>query len=270
MKRPVNLIKVYITGFFILSAFVSSAQKATSILEHKIISLQTLDGFTSASIGIAIKDNLTGEILYASEPQLSIAPASVMKLITTATALEVLGSEFRFETTLSAKGTVRNDTLFGELQIIGGGDPTLGSSYFPEYKHFMDDWIDVIKSRNIKVINGNLIIDGSIYESQTIPNTWIWEDIGNYYGAGASGINLYDNLYEVHISSDEAPGKLTNIKYIRPEIEGLELTNEVTSSDINSDQAFIFGSPMENKRVIRGSIPQGERDFGIKVSRPNA
>ena len=84
-----------------------------------------------------------------------------------------------------------------------------------------------------------------------IPNTWIWEDIGNYYGAGASGISIYDNLYEIHLKSESEADKPTQIIRIAPEIQNLELTNEVLSSDLNSDQAYVFGSPEDNKRVIR-------------------
>ena len=269
MKRQANDMKVFIYVLFLLSANVSSAQKAGSTTEQKINFLQGLPGFTSASIGIAVKDNRSGEILYVSEPQLSMAPASILKLVTTATALEMLGADFRFQTIMSVTGTIRHDTLLGDLRIMGGGDPTLGSGYFTNYDHFMEDWISALKMKNIKVITGNLIIDGSIYDSQTIPDTWIWEDIGNYYGAGVSGINLYDNLYEVHMSSDKEPGRLTTIKYTRPEIPGLEFTNEVISSNINSDQAYIFGSPMEYKRVIRGTIPKGKGDFVIKGAVPD-
>ncbi|MDP2114531.1 MAG: D-alanyl-D-alanine carboxypeptidase/D-alanyl-D-alanine-endopeptidase, partial [Bacteroidota bacterium] len=193
----------------------------------------------------------------------------ILKLVTTATALEIFGPYFRFETTLSYSGTIRNDTLFGDLQIIGGGDPTLGSKYFPEYNNFQEEWLKKIQQKNIRVIMGNLILDATIYESQTIPNTWIWEDIGNYYGAGASGISIYDNLYEIHLKSEIEAGRTTKITGIVPEIPNLDLQNEVLSSDINSDQAYVFGSPMENRRIIRGTIPKNKPDFVVKASVPD-
>ncbi len=223
----------------------------------------------NAGIGISVIDNSNGATLIKSEPQISLVPASIMKVVTTATAMEVLGPDFRFITSLSYTGIIRNDTLFGDLQIIGGGDPTLGSSYFPETINFQQEWIKVLQQSNIKFITGNLIIDAGIYESQMIPGSWVWEDLGNYYGAGASGISVYDNLYEIHLKSPEIADQPTQIVKIVPEIPNLELHNEVRSSDINSDQAYVFGSPEDSRRVIRGTIPKGKADFVVKASMPD-
>ncbi|MBC8003954.1 MAG: D-alanyl-D-alanine carboxypeptidase/D-alanyl-D-alanine-endopeptidase, partial [Verrucomicrobia bacterium] len=269
MIKQNMVIKVLTILLFILAMLNGSAQNTPLSIKQKITSWTSTPALTTASVGYAVSDSRTGEMLIQSEPQQSLVPASVLKLVTTATALELLGPDFRFETTLEAVGSIRNDTLFGDLQIIGGGDATLGSGYFPENNHFMDDWMKGLKSKNIKVVTGKLILDASIYESQTIPDTWIWEDIGNYYGAGVSGINLFDNLYEVHFTSPKEAGLKTRIKHIYPEVPGLELKNEVLSSDINRDQAFIYGSPGEYKRVIRGTIPKNKSDFVIKGSMPD-
>lgn len=223
----------------------------------------------NAGIGISVIDNSNEATVIKSEPQISLVPASIMKVVTTATALEVLGPDFRFKTTLSYSGIIRNDTLFGDIQIIGGGDPTLGSAYFPETRNFQEEWIKVLQQSNIKFITGNLVIDAGIYESQMIPGSWVWEDLGNYYGAGASGISVYDNLYEIHLKSPEIVNQPTQIVKIVPEIPNLELQNEVRSSDINSDQAYVFGSPEDSRRVIRGTIPKGKADFTVKASMPD-
>lgn len=248
---------------------IGIAQNPIASVQQKITAWQTTRGLENASICVAVSDQKTGEEIFKSEPQLSLVPASILKVVTTATALEVLGPEFRFYTTLSYSGTIRNDTLYGDLQIIGGGDPTLGSMYFPENNHFKEDWIKAIQDKNIKVVTGNLIADATIYESQMIPDTWIWEDIGNYYGAGASGISVYDNLYEIHLRSEIEADKPTRVIKIIPEIPHLELQNEVLSSDLNSDQAYVFGSPQEYSRIIRGTIPKNKSDFVIKASIPD-
>lgn len=223
----------------------------------------------NAGIGISVLDISKGSTLTQSEPQISLVPASIMKVVTTATALEVFGPDFRFNTTLSYSGIIRNDTLFGDLQIIGGGDPTLGSGYFPETRNFQEEWIKAIQKNRIKVITGNMLVDASIYEVQMIPGSWVWEDLGNYYGAGASGISVYDNLYEIHLKSPEIADQPTQIIKVVPKIPNLELQNEVRSSDINSDQAYVFGSPEDSRRVIRGTIPKGKTDFVVKASLPD-
>lgn len=269
MNRSSLFRKIFFIGSFYLCSGIGLAQNKTATIQQKIIYWQNSPGLANASICISVSDNQTGEMLVKSEPQLSLVPASILKLVTTATALEIFGPDFQFETTLSYSGTIRNDTLFGDLQIIGGGDPTLGSKYFPEYKKFQEEWLKKIQQKNISVVMGNLIMDATIYESQAIPNTWIWEDIGNYYGAGASGISVYDNLYQIHLKSKLESGKQTEILKIVPEIPNLDLQNEVLSSDINSDQAYVFGSPMDNRRIIRGTIPKNKPDFVVKASVPD-
>jgi serine-type D-Ala-D-Ala carboxypeptidase/endopeptidase (penicillin-binding protein 4) len=263
------LRKICFAGIFVISTGFGFAQNPINSVQQKIAGWQNTSELANASVSIAVSDSQSGESLVRSEPQLSMVPASILKVVTTATALEVFGPEYRFNTTLSYSGNLRNDTLFGDLQIIGGGDPTLGSEYFPESKNFQEKWIEVLQNKNIKVITGNLILDASIYESQSIPDTWIWEDIGNYYGAGASGISIFDNLYEIHLKSENVAGKPTRVISFNPEIPNLELTNELLSSDINSDQAYVFGSPMENRRVIRGTIPKNQTDFVVKASVPD-
>jgi D-alanyl-D-alanine carboxypeptidase/D-alanyl-D-alanine-endopeptidase (penicillin-binding protein 4) len=268
--RRLNLShKIIVTGIFILVVSYGFAQTASTPIQQKIDDWQTAPGLLNSSTGLAITDTKTGEELFKSVPQLSLVPASIMKVVTTATALEVFGPDFRFITTLSYSGFVRNDTLIGDLQVIGGGDPTLGSKYFPETGKFLDDWTAAVKDLNIKAIKGNIILDATIYESQMIPNTWIWEDIGNYFGAGASGISVFDNLYEIHLSSEPVAERPTKIVKIVPEIPDLELINEVQSSYVNSDQAYVFGSPDENKRIVRGTIPRNKSDFVVKASMPN-
>ena len=262
-------LKVLYTALFILWAGISFAQTPPSAVQQIIASWQSEPGLSTASIGVAVSDSESGQLVFRTDPQQSLVPASILKLVTTATALEVFGPDFCFQTTFCLSGTVRNDTLFGDLQIIGGGDPTLGSAYFPENNHFWEDWIKAMKDKNIKVVSGNLVLDASIYESQSIPDTWLWGDIGNYYGAGASGISVYDNLYRILLSSPREPGMPTKLGSVHPRIPGLEIRNEVLSSNINSDQAYVFGSPMDTRRVIRGTIPKNKSDFVIKASIPD-
>lgn len=262
LKRVILVIIIF---FWTINGFT---QNIGDLVFKKLADLQ--DDLTHASIGIAVGDSRTGELLFESEPQLSLVPASVLKLVTTATALEVFGPEFRFQTEFAYTGIISNDTLIGDLQIIGGGDPTLGSKYFQRTQNFLADWINALQDKNIHVIKGNLVLDAGIYEQQTIPDTWIWEDIGNYFGAGASGLSVFDNLYEIHLSSENIADKQTKLIRVEPEIPGLNLKNEVRSSDLNTDQAYVFGSPVDANRVIRGTIPKSRRDFVVEASVPNS
>jgi D-alanyl-D-alanine carboxypeptidase/D-alanyl-D-alanine-endopeptidase (penicillin-binding protein 4) len=222
----------------------------------------------NAAISIYVAETKTGRTLVASEPQLCLTPASVLKLVTTATAIEMLGSDFRFQTVVQSSGKLENNILHGDLEVIGGGDPTLGSSWF-NYKKAADDflnhWAQQIKSKGIDTITGNIVVDPNLYTDQEVPGSWTWEDMGQYYGAPAQGIALYDNTMtlEFETGPEGSPAILTGTK---PAVTGIDFQNEVRASAEQRDRAYVFGSPYEPFRIIRGTLPQNRKHFEVRSS----
>jgi len=226
----------------------------------------------NAAVSIYVSESTTGRTLLASDPQLCLTPASTLKLITSATALELYGGDYTFKTIVWTDGTISNGTLSGNLIITGGGDPTLGSSLFNsngDKKKFISEWAHLIKSFGINTITGNIIVDPFIYSDQDIPRTWIWEDIGNYYGAAAKGIALYDNTFELIFNTSDTIGGKTEIVKSSPKIPDLTWKNEVVTSSESKDNAYIFGSPYDNYRVVKGTLPTGKKGFPVKASIPD-
>jgi len=220
-------------------------------------------------IGFFAVDTKTQKSVIEVNADYSLATASIMKVITTATAVLTLGENFTYSTKIEYDGELNkaNGTLNGNIYIKGGGDPTLGSPRFHDSK-FLKNWCDAISNMGIKQINGAIVGDAQVFEDATTPPGWSWADIGNYYGAGACGLSVYDNSYYVHFRSEEA-GKLTTIFNIAPPIPGLVFQNFVLGSDINEDRAYIYGAPYSNDRVIRGTIPKNSSDFKIRGSIPD-
>lgn len=240
-------------------------------LGEKINKVFSREVYKNAQTGISIIDNTTGNVLYESNHQKLFIPASVMKLVTTASALEILGPNYRFKTRLYYSGKIENGILNGDLIIVGGGDPALGSDYFPEFyftPHFLEKWARLIGEAGITSVAGRVVTDNSFYSNEQIPPTWNWEDIGNYYGAGANALAYHDNLLKITFQSPASPGMLTRIVSIDPEVKELSWQNEVRSSDIPRDRAYVFGSPIDNRRIIRGTIPKNRSSFTIKASNP--
>ncbi len=225
----------------------------------------------TASYSIYALDAKTGEIICETV-QKSLSPASVMKLFTTAVALDILGPDYTFSTSLAYSGSInpQNGTLNGNLILKGGADPAFYSSFFEDhYKDCFESWITQLKTSGIKKINGNLLVDVSALDRTSIPGGWGWEDIGNYYGAGVSALSFGDNLYEIHFSSPKAEGKETTIKIKNPVIEGLKLENLVRSSAIPGDHTIVYGAPGSNQQYIEGTIPAGQSDFVVKAAMPD-
>ncbi len=262
----VRFFSLFLTFFFTLN--IQAQETFTSGLE----SLLGSRGLTGAGCGISILEEGTGKILFRHNSTAALVPASVLKTVTSSTALEVLGVNYTFTTAIGYTGETDKGSgiLKGNLVVLGGGDPTLGSEYFPEYNNtdFLEKWTSEIAGLGIKSIEGDLIIDASVYTDEDVPGTWVWDDIANYYGAGASGMTAYDNRFRIFFRSGLA-GESTRIVKTVPEIPGLELKNEVVASKVNRDNAYVFGSPWGGKRIIRGTIPENREEFPVKASLPD-
>ncbi|MBQ7824032.1 MAG: D-alanyl-D-alanine carboxypeptidase/D-alanyl-D-alanine-endopeptidase [Bacteroidaceae bacterium] len=224
----------------------------------------------NASVSISVSDLNTGLYQADYNIQQSLVPASTLKLVTTATALDMYGADYRFLTELEYSGTITPDgTLQGDIYITGAGDPTLGSenSQTPPDR-FISDCINAIKKAGIKAIRGRIIADGSICDNEGVSPYWTWEDMGNYYAAGAYGVNYADNRYRLTLKSGEA-GTIPEIIGTEPTVPNLTFTNNLTSKNINFDSAYIYGAPFQNNRTLCGAIPRHKPNFVVKGDIPD-
>ncbi|TFG40532.1 MAG: D-alanyl-D-alanine carboxypeptidase/D-alanyl-D-alanine-endopeptidase, partial [Bacteroidia bacterium] len=219
----------------------------------------------SSSVSVCIINTATGETAFEYNPGVSLMPASALKLISSAAALELLGPGYCFKTQLGYTGNLNKMTgrLTGDIVIKGGGDPSLGSQYFKDhYGNFLKDWITGVKKLGIKTIEGRIITDDSRYDHQPVPPKWLWEDIGNYYGAGVYGLSVFDNTFEIHFRTSE-DGSAPEITGMIPELCRYELTNRLIASG-NTDNGYIFSAPFNDYGWMAGSIPVNREDFILK------
>ena len=137
----------------------------------------------------------SGDTLAQFNRSVKLVPASNVKLITTGLALERLGADWRFRTTLAYSGYVTGGVLHGDLYIVGGGDPTTGSGRncaFPADSTF-GKWKAILVNAGIKHIEGRVIGDGRLFARPATHPSWQSEDLGYNYGAGVSGLNFFEN-----------------------------------------------------------------------------
>ena len=221
-----------------------------------------------ASSSFLIKNADDGKIVLQHRAEKAATPASLAKIITTATALEILGGDFRFETCLEYDGKLdKNGILNGNLYIRGGGDPTLGSQFI-DNADFLPEWIEAVKKTGIKIIKGNVIADASLCSDEGISPKWNWEDIGNHYATGVYALNVNDNSCTVTLKSGRV-GTTAEIVKVQPSIPGLSLLSQVKASSISYDSAYAYGAPLLNERIIRGAIPARRSEFPIRIDMPN-
>jgi D-alanyl-D-alanine carboxypeptidase/D-alanyl-D-alanine-endopeptidase (penicillin-binding protein 4) len=218
-----------------------------------------------ASVSLCIINAVTGETVADHDASKSFSQASVMKLVTTAAAIEMLGPGHTFTTTVGYSGVLKKGTLNGDIIIIGGGDPALGSERFAgQYNGFMEKWVEEIRKAGIRKITGRIITDDSYYDYQPVPPNWNWEDLGNYYGAGVYGLSIFDNTLKIHFSTGDT-GTVPVITSFDPVNPGTSYVNHLKAYG-STDQGYVYSAPYNIYGWISGTIPANRSDFVLKAS----
>ncbi len=229
---------------------------------------QALEEFISnpalrrANISLLVKNVATSNTVLEYRSKTCAIPASTTKIVTTATALETLTPDFKFETILQYDGDISNGVLNGNIYILGGLDPTLGSKYMGT-QNFLTQWMLAIKDMGIRVINGNIIADASLIDNQGVNQKWLWEDLANHYGAGTYALSVYDNLCTVRFKTG-APGTIAEVVSTSPKQPGLHIKSYVKAAKTGSDDSYFFGAPLSGERTIYGTLPANKSAFYVK------
>lgn len=266
-------IRYYILILSCLYLFDSQAQNSyapKNSIERLVASIMNENILKNASLSFKVIDLDNDSTIADYNSTTSLVPASTMKIVTTAAAIDYLGAYNTFKTSIQYDGMIdtANCTLNGNIYIKGGGDPTLGSKYFKkkgeEQDHFMNEWVEALEELNIHKINGRVIGDASFFSQEMIPSTWIWGDMGNYYGAGPSGLTIYDNLLNISFKTGPKQGDSTYIECITPYLPEVSFINKVTASNANKDNAYVYSAPYIPNRYVRGSLPKNREAFNVK------
>ena len=244
-----------------------------TIFAQKLDSLQNTKPLEAGFLGVSVRNCKTNEEVINFNGNKILKPASTLKLVTTATALGILGENFRYETNLEYSGTIKNDTLFGNIIIKGSGDPTLGSWRFDEtldYSRLVLDWANKINALNIKAIKGNVLANTSVFSDNSVPETWQWGDMGNYFGAAAFGLNINENLFKGHFKTGKINNSNSELFQTEPSLPDYDINNEVKADkETHNDDVLFFSTPFSNFISAKGKLPINKPNFVVKGSIPN-
>lgn len=268
--------KIFHAAFLLsltLSVAATAIGQATADLEKLVNQTRREAGMRHGTLSVCVYNVTTGKQIYAHNAETSVTPASVQKLVTTGVGFAQLGSEFRFTTKMAVRGDIdRDGVLHGNIYITGGGDPLLGSY---RYRQTMPDtlfesWTKALKKKGIRRVDGRVCYNVNIFDEQPLHDSWQWGDVGNYYGAGVSGLNFHENMYFVYFNAGKKLGfPATAVRTVPKNID-IHGASEVTTAGENTgDQVIVYGSPTSKERIYRGTVPLGKNDFAVRASMPN-
>ncbi|MEJ7912551.1 MAG: D-alanyl-D-alanine carboxypeptidase/D-alanyl-D-alanine-endopeptidase [Chitinophagaceae bacterium] len=226
----------------------------------------------NALISLYVENAATGSVVFDRNSKVGVAPASTQKIITSVSAYELLGKEYRYRTAFGYTGKLINGVISGNFLIKPSGDPTLGSWRWKATSEA--SVLDRVAAAFLKskiTAFGPTLINARGWKEETIPDGWIWQDIGNYYGAGAAALNWRENQYDILLRSRSEVGTPVSIAgtvpaHILPAVESMA----TAAGKGSGDQAYVYYTNFSRKAIVRGTIPINENSFVISAALPNA
>jgi D-alanyl-D-alanine carboxypeptidase/D-alanyl-D-alanine-endopeptidase (penicillin-binding protein 4) len=213
--------------------------------------------------GMLIVDAASGEMLYEKNADAFFVPASNMKLLTTALALDTLGTEYRFRTTIETNGKVKDGILRGDLVLVGRGDPNLSNRKFPyDTKEEFDgpperalrELADQVAARGVKEIYGDIVGDDSYFPRERYPDGWEIDDMVWEYGAAISAIVVNDNTVTLTLIPGDKVGEVV-LASVEPATPEIVVRNEViTIGAKEKGELRLTREPSANTVVVSGTM----------------
>jgi D-alanyl-D-alanine carboxypeptidase/D-alanyl-D-alanine-endopeptidase (penicillin-binding protein 4) len=208
-----------------------------------------------------------GDTLFAFAPDQALAPASNMKLLTTAAALYYLGPQFRYSTFLMTGGRVERGVLNGDLVIYGTGDPTLSDRFFGSKTAVWEALADSLLAQGIEAIHGDVVGDASYFSGRATGLGWQESYVNASYAALASALSFNDNIVTLRILPGEQVNWRPRVQLI-PGGNGIAIVNQATTRAGRSriDVGRVgYAGPI----VLRGQLAPGNRDVWRAVPVPD-
>ncbi len=260
--------RFFLSAIFLFTVIFSFSQTITQRIDKAVQILLKDEQMKHAIMSLYVVETKTGKTVYHLNEEFGLSPASTQKIITASTAYELLGEGYRFKTLLGYDGKIGNNVLHGNLYITGYGDPTLGSWRYTQTKRdsVLNKILADLKEKNIQEIAGDIILDESNFSYQPLPGGWPWDDIGNYYGAGAWGIDWNENQYDILLRPGQHEGDSVGIKGTNPETEYSFLNFLKTGEQGSGDNAYIFMPLFSSSGFLEGSVPVSDTTFTISGS----
>jgi len=216
------------------------------------------------SVGIQVVNMATGQTAYHRGEDRLFLPASNMKLLTAALALERLKPGYRFTTRVLLEAS-------GDLALIGAGDPSFSSRTYPYAKAeqfagslgAIENLADRVVARGIRKIDGDILGDDRLYPWEPSPPGWTADDRANGYGASVSALTFNDNVVVVNVTAGKRLGDPASLKAA---FEYLTLENDlVTGPEGSETNIQARPVPNSNQWILTGSVPLGSAATPVQL-----
>ena len=251
------------------SSNISAPEKlmsAKELVDIKINSIMNDPVLRNANWGFVIYDPKTKKVVSSYNENASLVPASTTKLLTTETAMSLLGEKFRWNTQLEHSGNIDADgVLQGNLYIVGSGDPSLGTNKAgaSSYSSIIADFIAAVSQKGIKKVNGDIIIQTAVFKMnkmQSLPANIVWLENGSYYLPVGSTYEINPQNEKLIAKKANPFAENKNFYYISPYINQMVYSDKFNGSGLTTklpDAPAYLANNLRTTMIKRGFTVTG-------------
>ena len=245
------------------SAFTSSARELASQIDRTIDE----SDLASARWGVHVISLTDGSTLYQRNADKLFTPASNMKIYTTAVALDLLGADFRWRTSVySTSQPDANGRVSGDLVLYGRGAPDFVSRSENEERGSMAKLVEDLFQRGVRRIDGSIIGDESHFRGDPLGEGWQWTDLQWYFAAEASALSINGNEVGVNLIPSPKSGEPPELKAAEPSAYVKVENRMVTGKQGVRPTIGVHRGLSDNNVRVWGEFPPGSKGFGARLS----
>jgi D-alanyl-D-alanine carboxypeptidase/D-alanyl-D-alanine-endopeptidase (penicillin-binding protein 4) len=250
-----------------------------SRLKKAIDAIVSRPDFAPALWGIEVRSLATGRTLYARNAEKAFRPASNVKLVTTAAALDAYGPDARLRTTVETAGTRDGlGRILGDVYLVGRGDPDLSARFAPgRPTAAFEEMADALVAAGVRRIEGRLVGNEGAFTGDRRGPDWAWDDLAWGYGAEVSALSFADNQVQARLTPGERVGDPAVLD-VSPRLGCVAVSSAVTTSEAepapppaaaDEETVSLQREPGSNEARLSGHVPLGGSWTGeLSVSDP--
>lgn len=251
----------------------AAAPRTLEELRARVREMISRPEFAASNLAIKVASLDTGRVMLEENAGKWMQPASNMKLYTVAAALDRLGPDYHFITSVYAPARAdASGTIRGDLIVYGRGDPSYATRFNPpndtDYYRAIDDLAARITAAGVRRVEGDIVGDESYFTGGTLPTGWEWDDLQWWYGAEVSALTINDNSIDLSIKPGARVGDPCRIT-IGPDTSVITIVDRTKTSDRGSTRELSVHRPLGQSTLeIRGTMPLDDRGFTASLAAP--
>jgi len=232
------------------------AADALENIQRKVAQYLKRPGVRSANWGIQVLDPEDNKVLVEVNPDKAFLPASVLKVVTTAAAVEKLGPDFRYRTGVYSRATVDDDgVLDGDLILVGRGDPNLMDAYGDlQQPPALQDLAEKIAEMGVREVKGDIVGDDSYFNPNASNKGWTASELGTRYGAPVTALSINNNV--INVTASPTQYKKRAAVSVEPKNSYFRISNRAVTGGRKSKCTLrVSLQRASNTLLITGTVP---------------